>query len=470
MQSKTRRKKKKPLRAISNAKGNVYYGMHFYPGIAEYTDEETGRRFRVFLNEKTIREMDKTFPGCPVYVLHKDERISENIDEVREEADGWVIESFYNARDGKHWTKFIVVTDAGEMAVQKGWKLSNCYDPLVFGSGGTWNGMKYNRQVMHGKYEHLAIVPNPRYEESIILTPEQFKRYNEDLDLDLKRLANSKEKRHMAWSIFSRKKVELDKKLKNAVVFLPKSKKEVSLRQLVEDADKSYAKGGRVANSKDRIKIDGEIMTIKDLVEFNDELLEQIKELKKKLKNAKNADYCENEDDEELDEEIDEEEMENEDDEEEDEEEEEEKSKTKNRKKTKNKKKNSMGVRYHRDGDDFEDGLMNSDDWGEEDDDDEEEEEVPEMRRNSKSTKKKKVKNSARRQKDEDEFFDDEEEEEEESVKNSKSPKKKARALRIANDKHRAKNGMDSSMDTIDTEFSQAVRAAELFGSNKKEA
>ncbi len=460
--------RKQKLSTLANAKGNVYYGMHMYPGIAEY--RENNKKFRVFLNENTIRKMDTTFPGCPVYVLHKDEEVSDDIDVVRGEADGWVIESFYNARDGKHWSKLIIVTDAGEMAVRKGWRLSNCYEPTLFGKGGTWNGMDYHKQVLEGEYEHLAIVPDPRYEESIILTPEEFKRYNDDHEIELKRLANSKtkEKKYMGFRLFNRAEVKLDSKLKNALVFLPKSKKEVSLSKLISDAD-ARASGKRMANARDIVKVEDEEFTVSELLEVHGDALDQIDELKRKLKNAskklkalENEEEEDDEDEEELENSDDEDEMENaedeeDDDEEDDEDDEDEEVKVKAKNKKKNKKKNSVtSIRRHQKNDDFEAGIL-----------DEEEDEEP--------RKSKKVKN----RREDDDFLEDEEEEIEEPIEEKRLSnsqrrelaKKKAKKMKNAEDRHR-KNNPDYGDETefVDTSMDQLARGQDLFGSPQRKA
>src|ERR1043165_1600851 len=212
-------------------KGEVFYGMHFYPGVAEYR-EQGKDAFRVFLNEDTIRAMGPSFAGRTVYVMHVDE-VDKDIDRVRETADGGVLESFFNEADGKHWAKFIVCSDRGLTAVKsKRMGLSNCYMPKSYKRGGVWNGVSYDKEVAHGEYEHLAIVPNPRYNESKIMTPEEFKAYNENRVDELKRLANNTEETEpVKFKLFKRAKIEnaegLD--LGTTIVELPKSKREVSL-------------------------------------------------------------------------------------------------------------------------------------------------------------------------------------------------------------------------------------------------
>lgn len=265
---------------MNEAKGNVYYGIHLYPGLAEYAEPNT-RPTRIFLNENVIRKMGPSFEGRPVFVDHVDE-VGCDINEVRKDADGWVVESFYNQADGKHWVKFIVVTDRGERAIKNGYRLSNCYVPKSFGPGGTWNGMDYDREVTSGEYEHLAIVRSPRYEESIIMTPEQFKQYNESKINELKRLANDKQtgegKMKLTW--FKRAKVENSADIENTSVVLPKSGREIEIIKMINELDeievaKRAAPSPSVAvEESDRmVTIDGVEMTISELIRRYKELI-----------------------------------------------------------------------------------------------------------------------------------------------------------------------------------------------------
>lgn len=264
------------IKLLKNSKGKIYYGMHFYPGVAEY--QEPGQDpYRVYLNEDTLRAMDPSFAGRPIFVEHVDEVNTDN-DELRKEADGWVIESFFNSADGKHWVKFIAISELSESAIKNGYRLSNAYIPKSFGVGGLWNGVSYSKEVTDGEFDHLAIVNNPRYEESVILTPEEFKRYNEEKVVELKRLSNSKEKgdSKMKLNIFKRTKVENSTDLEGMCVVLPKSKKEMTIVDLVEEMDTIKNMHG-YANGDHLVKVGEEEMSVNDLVKKHMSAMEEMK-------------------------------------------------------------------------------------------------------------------------------------------------------------------------------------------------
>lgn len=267
--------------SIKNTQGSVFFGIHFYPGVAEY--QEPGKdMFRVFLNEKTIRSMDPDFAGKPVFVEHV-EGVEPSIDELRKEADGWVIRSFYNAADGKHWCEFIIVSERGLRAVKNGMRLSNAYLPKTYAQGGMWNGVSYDKEITSAEYEHLALVNNPRYEESVILSTEDFKKYNEDHQMELKRLANSKEEQgesKMGLNFFKRAKIENALDIESTVVQLPKSKKEMTISELVEAHDKIVNMHG-YASEDHMVKVGENEMSVKDLVKKHMDQCNEMEEMKK---------------------------------------------------------------------------------------------------------------------------------------------------------------------------------------------
>lgn len=258
--------------------------MHFYPGVAQY-DSPDGS-FRVFINEDTIRKMNPSFEGRPVFVDHVEE-VDADVNQLRNEADGWVIESFYNEADGKTWAKFIIVSDRGLAAIKKGFRLSNAYIPQLNDTKATWNGVDYQKVVMSGEFEHLAIVKNPRYEESVIMSPDEFKSYNERHKAELKRLANSKDKKGDTVRFFKRQKIENAIDIENTIVELPKSKKEMALAQIINDHDAILNMNG-YANGDHFVKLnDKEELSVNDLVKKHLETCNELEQLK--AKNAEGA-------------------------------------------------------------------------------------------------------------------------------------------------------------------------------------
>lgn len=260
---------------LKNAKQmpQVFYGLHMVPGLAEY--REDGDNLRILIKEETTKQMDATAAGKPFYVLHVEEV---DLDKLQVEAAGFAVESFFNKLDGMHWVKFLVVSDDGHEALRKGWKLSNAYKPKRMGPGGENHAVPYDKEVLEGEYEHFGIVPNPRYEESMVLTPEEFKAYNSKKEQELKVIANSTDEiikgdSSMKLKFWEKKAVvnakELD--IENISVELPKSKKEKTISQLVNEMDEVEMNAAstepKMANESDMVKIGDEQMSVKELLE-----------------------------------------------------------------------------------------------------------------------------------------------------------------------------------------------------------
>ena len=161
----------------------VFYSRHMVGGVAGYQDEN------ILVSTDTIKKMSKSFEGKPVFVGHQDV----NLENIQAEADGYVSDSFYNELDGWFWTKFVIVSDAGQEAIQKGWSVSNAYIPTEIAGGGTFLNMPFNREIVGGEFTHLAIVSNPRYEEACIMNADEYKTYNNSKREQLNDLKNSKE-------------------------------------------------------------------------------------------------------------------------------------------------------------------------------------------------------------------------------------------------------------------------------------
>lgn len=244
----------------------IFYCKHMQPGIAKYENEtilvdvEGMRNLIASVGKKTI----------PVYIGHQ------NVDlkEIKEQSSGYVADSFYNELDGWAWFKMIIIDDEGHEAIKKGWAVSNAYIPTDWGNGGTKNNCPYNREVRNGEFTHLAIVPDPRYEGACIMTPDEFKNYQEVNRKKLDELKNSKEKPML--KLFKTKREEVTGSAVDLDTSIElENGKSLTIREMVEAV---------VENSKkqeQKVMVGDVEMTIEELVNAHAKL-----NAKNKMKNG----------------------------------------------------------------------------------------------------------------------------------------------------------------------------------------
>lgn len=159
----------------------IFYARHMQPGPARYENET------ILVDTDAMKAMLPTAVGKPVYIHHQ----PVDLKNMKEEAAGYITEAFYNELDGWAWFKILAIDDECHNAIKKGWSVSNAYRPTQFANGGTKNNVPYDREVVGGDFTHLAIVPDPRYEDATIMSPEEFKGYQESKRAHLAELQNS---------------------------------------------------------------------------------------------------------------------------------------------------------------------------------------------------------------------------------------------------------------------------------------
>ena len=169
-----------------------FFVRHIQEGIVSY---ESGKKDRViYLSNTVLNEMDKTFSGKPIYINHIDTETA--TEEEAKAQHGVVVKSFYNPADGWHWAE-IMVDETGAGVLRKGWKVSNAHRVTQMGVEGFKNNTHFDNEVLMSEYEHLALTPSPRYEQSIVMTPDEFKTYNEKKIEEIEKLKNSNEDEEM---------------------------------------------------------------------------------------------------------------------------------------------------------------------------------------------------------------------------------------------------------------------------------
>lgn len=177
-ETKKENSKEYSLKVNAKQMPKTYMARHMKEGLARY-EEEDGEDVILVRNE-ALRKMCDSMQGVPVYVHHQDV----DMENLQQQADGYVSRCFYNENDGWWWAEFVAVSDEAHDAIAKGWQVSNAYgfeEVDVRNESGTYINVPYNREILNGEYNHLGIVPNPRYEDSVIMNPEEYKQYNSQL-------------------------------------------------------------------------------------------------------------------------------------------------------------------------------------------------------------------------------------------------------------------------------------------------
>lgn len=251
---------------IQNSKNfpKRYFARHIKAGPVHYTEKGEDKLY--VIKDEALKKMNASFEGKPVYIRHVDEV---NMDTLKEDANGYVVKSFYNEFDGAWWAE-IIADDEAQGYIEKGWAVSNAYLPTELGSGGVYHDIDYDKEVLNGVYEHLAIVDNPRYEESVIMTPEEFKDFNEGRKAELEKLKNSKENKMLS----EEEKKELLDSLKNSLVEVVKDTVKNALDEKKEEEKKN-------AEDEDHRQLIREIAAVsaKEEGDFEGGLDEQVREI-----------------------------------------------------------------------------------------------------------------------------------------------------------------------------------------------
>lgn len=242
----------------------IFYCRHMQPGIARYENET------ILVDSDGMKNLVASVGkrAIPVYINHQDV----DLKNIKEKACGYVSDSFYNELDGWAWFKFVAVDDQAHEAVRKGWSVSNAYMPSDWGPAGTKNNCPYHREVRNGEFTHLAIVPDPRYEGACIMTPEEFKNYQDTAREKLAELKNSKEKKPM-FKMFKNEKKEVTGSAVDLDTHIElENGKSISIREMVEAV---------VENSKEEasIEVGGKKMTLSELAKAYENAMK-----KKKMK------------------------------------------------------------------------------------------------------------------------------------------------------------------------------------------
>lgn len=115
------------------------------------------------LKKETIDRFINTFINCPVIIDHKD-----NLTE--EDRKGTIKNIWFSPEDGWFWCDGVLSDEAAEL-VENGYNVSCQYRITEYTNNfehKLHNGNEYDKEILNGIFEHLAIVKTPRYEDAYI--------------------------------------------------------------------------------------------------------------------------------------------------------------------------------------------------------------------------------------------------------------------------------------------------------------
>lgn len=116
------------------------------------------------LKKETIDKFVNTFVGCPVIIDHKD-------DIAEDESVGTINKIWFSAEDCWFWCSGILTDPKAIELIENGYNVSCQYRITEYSDnteGKLHNANPYDKEILNGVFEHLAIVENPRYEDAFI--------------------------------------------------------------------------------------------------------------------------------------------------------------------------------------------------------------------------------------------------------------------------------------------------------------
>jgi hypothetical protein len=143
-------------------------------GVCTYNDET------IYLSQETLNRAMPTMKGRPVIIKHQ--KVTPQ--NMQEHAVGYVSSADFNTLEAGFDCDFLVFDDEGKEVIAKDYSVSCAYKPLAFGQGGTWHNTPYNREVTELEFTHLALVPDPRYEDAKIYENSKEEQIKENYNMD----------------------------------------------------------------------------------------------------------------------------------------------------------------------------------------------------------------------------------------------------------------------------------------------
>lgn len=191
----------------TGGKGRYYKSRFLQPGLVKYS-------FGVcVLSKEIIDKFVDGFVGCPVIINHKDVT-NEN---AKEERVGVISRVWYDDKDGWFWCEGVIFEEKAISLIEDGYNVSCQYEITEYSNNTTkalHNGNPYDKVILNGKPEHLAIVKTPRYESAMIaVNAIDMTEEDEEIiqEIELIEAINEIKENNMFNKLFNKKEKQMDK-------------------------------------------------------------------------------------------------------------------------------------------------------------------------------------------------------------------------------------------------------------------
>lgn len=257
------------MKVRKNAVPKKYRAYYITPGLADYSAEGIGV---VLVQKQALDKMNPTFVGMPVVnQSHTDKEPEElfnmSSDDISEFADGVVAATGYDDETGWYWADMMIWDEETQENIKDGYSVSCAYDVTeIEDEGGSYNNVPYQEEVLEGNYIHMAIVSNPRYERAYILSNSKPGGKTVKIKFKKKTVKNAEPEKEP----IENAEEEVIENGEDGVIELengdqiPLSEVEEMYRKKKEE--ESMENAGTVYNMEDEVEIDGEKMTVKELL------------------------------------------------------------------------------------------------------------------------------------------------------------------------------------------------------------
>lgn len=269
--------------SLVEGRGRHFVSRFIEAGLVSYEEQGAGV---LKLSKEALDRFVYSLVGCPVIIKHQ--RVSnENVDDIRV---GVVSSVNYNTEDGWFWCDGIIWDAEAIKLIEQGWSVSCCYTMTESThQSGEWHNMSYDDELINGLFEHLAIVPNPRYEEATILLNSKKEKAESMLNMfKRKRVQNAEKDDDVEWitvkgthipvkkgqskedavSQFFKDKAKSDTSEATAEKYIKKLEEDAGRELSHEEKAKELKKGGF---SKDEAKAAGVLQEVVDKVYKKDD-------------------------------------------------------------------------------------------------------------------------------------------------------------------------------------------------------